>query len=185
MMDADECYMSNDVSSQTELADLLMRQVEACLQQAEQYFNRRFQCDQIRIDIRGATAGQYRHQRRGRALHAPELRFNPVLLQRYQSLYIEEVVPHECAHLVAYALYGLNIRPHGPEWQAIMRSIYGREPRVRHTYEVDRSPRAQIEYRCACPERRHQLSMIRHNKIRRGQMRYVCRECRSELRLPV
>lgn len=164
-----------------DLSRQLLEQVEVCLRKAEQHFSRRFHCEQMRIDIRGATAGQYRHHRRGRSLHAPELRFNPVLLQRYQSAYIEEVVPHECAHLVAYAHFGLNIRPHGPEWQLIMREVYGREPRVRHSFEVDRPLRRQIAYRCACPERSHHLSVIRHNKIRRGQMRYVCRECRSEL----
>lgn len=175
--------MLNPVSTQPDLTQILIQQVDACLQKAGRHFNRTFQCDQVRLDIRGATAGQYRHQRRGRSLLAPELRFNPVLLQRYQSLYLDEVVPHECAHLVAYALFGLNIRPHGPEWQSIMREVYEREPTVKHNYEVDRRPRTQIEYRCACPERSHHLSMIRHNKIRRGQMRYVCRECRSELML--
>lgn len=168
------------------IADLsrqLLQQVDLCLHKAEQHFKRAFPCDRVRLDIRGATAGQYRHQRRGRSLLAPELRFNPVLLQRYQTAFIEEVVPHECAHLVAYAHFGLHIRPHGPEWQLIMREVYGRLPTVKHNYEVDRPQRTQIEYRCACPERSHRLSMIRHNRIRRGQMRYVCRECRQELKL--
>lgn len=175
--------MSKPELLDADLSQQLQQRVDLCLQRAEQHFNRTFQCDQVRLDIRGATAGQYRHQRRGRSLLAPELRFNPALLQRYQAIYIEEVVPHECAHLVAYALFGLNIRPHGPEWQSIMREVYEREPTVKHNYEVDRRERTQIEYRCSCPERSHHLSMIRHNKIRRGQMRYVCRECRQELKL--
>lgn len=128
------------------------------------------------------TAGQYRHQRRGRTFHAPELRFNPDLLQRYGQIFIEEVVPHECAHLVAYAQFGLNIRPHGAEWKMVMADLYGRSPQVKHNFDVARPIRPQVEYTCACPDRTHFLSTIRHNKIQRGAMRYLCRVCKSDLR---
>lgn len=43
---------------------------------------------------------------------------------------IEEVVCHEAAHLAASTLYGPGIRPHGREWQALMRKA-GVAPRVR------------------------------------------------------
>ena len=35
---------------------------------------------------------------------------------------LEEVVTHEYAHLLAHKRHGRRIRPHGREWQALMRT---------------------------------------------------------------
>ncbi len=43
---------------------------------------------------------------------------------------LEEVVTHEYAHLLAHKRHGRRIRPHGREWQALMRTA-GVPPRVR------------------------------------------------------
>lgn len=46
------------------------------------------------------------------------------------QLIIDEVLCHEAAHLAVFALNGNNCRPHGREWQALMRRA-GFIPRVR------------------------------------------------------
>ena len=43
---------------------------------------------------------------------------------------LQEVLCHEMAHLAARELHGRNVRPHGPEWKALMTSA-GYEPRTR------------------------------------------------------
>ena len=43
---------------------------------------------------------------------------------------IDEVLCHEAAHLAVHHLHGPGVRPHGREWQALMRSA-GVTPRVR------------------------------------------------------
>jgi SprT protein len=43
---------------------------------------------------------------------------------------LREVLCHELAHLATRELHGRNIRPHGPEWKALMTSA-GFEPRTR------------------------------------------------------
>ncbi|MEN8163419.1 MAG: SprT-like domain-containing protein [Acidobacteriota bacterium] len=43
---------------------------------------------------------------------------------------IDEVLCHEAAHLVVHHLHGPGLRPHGREWQALMRWA-GVAPRVR------------------------------------------------------
>ena len=43
---------------------------------------------------------------------------------------VQEVLCHEAAHLAAHHLYGSSIRPHGPEWKALMLAA-GYPPSVR------------------------------------------------------
>ncbi|RLE21741.1 MAG: hypothetical protein DRJ61_04580 [Acidobacteria bacterium] len=45
---------------------------------------------------------------------------------------IDEVLCHEAAHLAVHHLHGVGLRPHGREWQALMRRA-GVAPRVRIT----------------------------------------------------
>lgn len=42
---------------------------------------------------------------------------------------LPELLCHEAAHLAVFALHGPDCRPHGPEWQALMRQA-GFEPRA-------------------------------------------------------
>ncbi len=51
------------------------------------------------------------------------------LFEQPQAI-IDEVVCHEAAHLAVLHLYGQGVRPHGREWQALMRRA-GVTPRVR------------------------------------------------------
>jgi len=48
---------------------------------------------------------------------------------------LAEVLCHEVAHVATYELHGRACRPHGVEWQALMRAA-GFEPRVRLPAEL-------------------------------------------------
>lgn len=167
------------------LVGLLENKVKQCLALAEERYRRKFEYQSIQINIRGRAAGQIRYQNSILSPKLPLLRFNPYLLEKYGEVFIDQVAPHECAHLVVHAIYGFNnklgkkIRPHGREWKAVMLELYKLEPVVTHKFEVQQSKKDQYIYLCQCSEVEHCLSIIRHNKVMRGQARYLCKRCRE------
>ncbi len=83
------------------------RRTEALLAQAGRHFAVRIPAPEVRFDLRGKAAGQVR-QVQGRVW---QVRYNVVLLAREPEAFLAQTVPHECAHLVAFALFGRGIRP--------------------------------------------------------------------------
>jgi SprT protein len=131
----------------------------------------------IRFDLRGLAAGQARFG----PGKLTQIRFNPLLLRENPSEFIDQTVPHECAHVLAYCRHGRGIRPHGPEWQAIMLH-WGAQPERCHRFDVSRSVTRRVrefDYHCDCRE--HRLSTIRHRRVLGGQV-YLCRHCAGPLR---
>ena len=166
-------------ASHTELPRALMPETErrtlSLLDQARRHYRVPIPAPQVRFDLRGQAAGQVRQ--RGRIW---QVRYNPLLLAREPHAFLAQTVPHECAHLVAFALFGRTIRPHGPEWQGVMRH-FGAEPRRCHDFAVDdlRVRRLRrFDYHCAC--RTHQLTSTRHHRAQAGQT-YYCVACRGPL----
>ena len=85
---------------------------------------------------------------------------------------LEEVLCHELAHVAAFRLHGPRIRPHGPEWKALV-SDAGFSPRTRlvgEAYGVPPvPPRFLYEHRCpVCQARR---------VARRTVRAWRCAEC--------
>lgn len=62
------------------------------------------------------------------------LRFNPILLMAHEDEFVEDIVPHEVAHLVAVHLFPRAGANHGVEWQVVMRAL-GFEPLIYHQLE--------------------------------------------------
>lgn len=131
----------------------------------------------IRFDLNGRAAGMYR-VRQGRRC----IRYNPYIFARYFDEGLAETVPHEVAHYATDVLYGLgNIRPHGAEWQGLMRAL-GVIPRATACYDLTGIPvrrQRRFSYRCSCTT--HHLSTRRHNRIHRDSAAYVCRRCKAPL----
>ncbi|MBB3184365.1 SprT protein [Halomonas fontilapidosi] len=124
------------------------------------------------LDLRGKCAGQAHFARGG-------LRFNPVLLAENRVAFLVEVVPHEMAHWLVHHLEdGPRARPHGHEWQTVMRRLFGLEPRTTHRFDTGRASPAPYRYRCACRE--HAFTARRHSLARRGRG-YRCRHCAETL----
>lgn len=158
------------------LCDAARRRVLAATHQAmrraERHWRLRLPEVAVHFDLSGSRAGTYQ-VRTGVRL----LRFNPWLFSRHLERCLAEVVPHEVAHLVVDCRWGRGVRPHGPEWQAVMASL-GAPARTTHDLPLEGVPvrrERRVPYRCAC--RIHQLSARRHHWAQRRGARYRCREC--------
>ncbi len=146
--------------------------VEDCYRRAETHFRRRFERPRLGFDLRGlAAAAAYPAKN--------SIRINRRLLEQNAADFLHHTVAHEVSHLVAYRLHGRRIAPHGAEWAAIMREVFGLEPRRCHDYDVRSNMKAAYRYRCGCPAG-HVLGVRRHNSALRGR-RYFCRRCRQPL----
>ena len=154
------------------LAMQVLRRVKECMQLAEMYFQRSFVMPDINYHVRGQKAGVA-------YLAQNEVRFNPILLQENTQDFIHQVVPHEVAHIIAYQQFG-RVKPHGMEWQNIMKNIFGLPPEVRHQFDTTNTVKHVFTYHCGCQI--HHLTVRRHNKIVRDRMRYICKKCGGTLR---
>ncbi len=154
------------------MPEAVEQRVEQCYWLAEQYFARRFARPQISFALRGRAAGV---AHLGRNL----LRFNQQLYQENRADFLRQTVAHEVAHLIAYALYGSRIRPHGVQWQSIMQQVFELPAQRCHNYQLAAVKKTFYDYQCQC--RLHELGVRRHRRVERGHS-YVCRTCRQTLR---
>ena len=159
----------------------VVRRAHSFIVAASEIFNIKLPLPAIKFDLSGRSAGMFRLQN-GRA----EIRFNPWIFARWYEEHLDHTVPHEVAHYVVSRLYrGRRIRPHGAEWRAVMHA-FGVPPRVTCSHlpeDIADLPQRQMrryDYSCDCTS--HQLSAVRHNRIRRGQATYACRHCGGALR---
>jgi SprT protein len=131
----------------------------------------------VLLDLKGSAAGQYR----GGA--QPCIRYNRIIAAQAFEDFIARTIPHEVAHYVVDRLYaGKRVKPHGIEWQSMMRA-FGLEPSVCHRYDLSQVPvRQQRRYDYICNCREHRLSATRHNRVQHKGINYLCSQCGSELR---
>ncbi|MGF1739027.1 SprT family zinc-dependent metalloprotease [Photobacterium satsumensis] len=155
----------------TTLQNQVTERVKQYITQANRRLNKRLTMPEVRFSQRGKIAGSAR-------LQGWEVRFNPVLLKENPEAFLNEVVPHEVAHLVVFKLFG-KVRPHGREWQVIMQEVFGVAPRTTHSFDVSSVQGQTFLYRCQCSE--HLMTVRRHNKVQRGQAHYRCRQCGQTL----
>ncbi len=92
--------------------------------------------------------------------------------------FIDEVVPHELAHLLVWKEFG-RVAPHGKEWKWMMESVLGVPARRTHQFELESVRRNTFPYRCKCQQ--HQLTLRRHNRVVRGEAIYRCVRCGEPL----
>ena len=147
--------------------------VNACFRRAEIHFQRRFERAQLAFNLRGMAAAVAYPTRN-------VIRVNRRLLDQNADDFLLNTVPHEVSHLIAYRVHGQGIAPHGVEWAAIMREVYGLKPLRCHHYDVRSGLTTAYRYRCGC-DAGHTFTTRRHNNARRGRL-YLCRRCRQPLR---
>ncbi len=151
--------------------ETLQQELDRLLALAQQHFQREFPKPQIDCGLRGMQAGQA-------FVEENLIRLNGALLRRHDQQFLSATLPHELAHLIVWRLHGRRVRPHGPEWQSVMR-LFGAEPERCHSFEVQPTRRQrEYVYHCAC--KTHHLSAVRHGRIQRGG-RYICMHCQTPL----
>ncbi|HDZ57394.1 MAG TPA: SprT family zinc-dependent metalloprotease [Pseudomonas xinjiangensis] len=147
----------------------LLASLETCYQLAEVRFQRRFERPTVTLDLKGQRAGVA-------YLNRNLLRFNGQMYQDHSDDFLKQTVPHEVAHLIAHALYGGRIRPHGSQWQALMIELFGLPAKRCHDYPVPEGRRrTNYVYQCSCPGP-VPFTAQRHAWVGRGR-RYQCRRC--------
>jgi SprT protein len=137
---------------------------------------------EISFNLKGRCAGMYRVYRHVFSQRR-EIRYNAYIFSKYYDDNFKTTIPHEVAHYVSDLIYGLkNIKPHGREWKEIMQ-LFGANAAVTADYDLSGIPlrkRTLYTYQCDCRE--HQLSSVRHNRMKRSRSHYYCSYCKSTLR---
>ena len=139
---------------------------EDCFILAECFFERPFKRPTYLFNQRGKSAGTAHLQRN-------IIKFNAILFKQNKEVFINQVVAHEVAHIIAYQQYG-KVRPHGREWQHIMEVIFNCPATTTHSLDISDVIGKQFSYQCLCST--HQLTIRRHNKILKGTQ-YLCKKC--------
>jgi SprT protein len=153
------------------LQQAVMRSLREKLQQANHRLERHYPEPKLLYQQRGTAAGTA-------WLQQWEIRLNPVLLLENQQAFIDEVVPHELAHLLVWKHFG-RVPPHGKEWKWMMENVLGVPAERTHKFEIDSVRSRAFPYRCGCQQ--HQLTVRRHNRVIRGESEYRCVHCGERL----
>ena len=146
--------------------------IEDCYKKGEAFFKQHFTRPIVKLDLKGLSAGTATPQKN-------LLRFNKELFISNQPHFLMHTVPHEVAHLIAYQVYGVKIKPHGKEWQSIMTLVYALPANRCHHYSVPKKTSRYFIYKCAC-NTLHPLTIRRHNAVNKGSQ-YMCKKCLSTL----
>ena len=110
----------------------VMRRLREKLAQANLKLGRNYPEPKLSYTQRGTSAGTA-------WLESYEIRLNPVLLLENSEAFIEEVVPHELAHLLVWKHFG-RVAPHGKEWKWMMEACWAFPPAVRISRTAIRAP---------------------------------------------
>lgn len=145
--------------------------LKACMQVAEQHFKRTFVMPALNYQLRGQKAGVAYLQRN-------EIRLNRTLLLENPTAFIQQVGPHELAHIIVYQQFG-RVKPHGREWQFVMQQLFHLPADIYHCFDLASVMSQNIPYQCQCQT--HYLSPRRHEKVMNKSAVYVCKKCRAEI----
>jgi len=152
---------------------LVAQETNKYIAKASQLYQRSFPIISIQFNLTGHTIGMYKHINNEQVI-----RYNAAIFAKYFKENIRDTVPHEVAHYIVDILYvRKKVRPHGPEWQAVMANFEADNSRTAH-YDLSDIPKRQystIPYVCGCQQ--HQLGIRRHNKVLKRRIHYYCREC--------
>ncbi len=164
----------------------VVNKTRAYIEQASELFNLKDKAVEISFNLKGRCSGMYRIKYgKGRIFirKQREIRYNPYIFSKYFEDNYTTTIPHEVAHYVTDIIYGLkNIKPHGREWKAVMHA-FGADASVTANYDLSGIPlkkQSLFTYQCDCRE--HQLTSIRHNKIKKRRYQYYCNVCKQTLK---
>jgi len=112
-----------------------------------------------------------------------ELNFNSALAADNLEEYLNQVIPHEVAHLFKSHVYGPGrgrmFAAHGGYWQQIMRAL-GANPTRTHNMDTSKvaQPKTKHMYECAGCKKDIVIGPVRHKNMVRGIRTYS--HCRGQ-----
>jgi len=149
------------------LQDQCRNKVEDAYRLCEKHYNRKFPRVKVAFSNRMTSSAGYAIW--DTSGQPSEIRLsNPIMVTNGAS-FVYDTPGHEAAHIIAWFLYGDDIRPHGPEWAGVMQVI-GLKPEVTHSYKTSTVTR-KFAYRSKCGAAK-ELTIIRHNKLQREKVQY-------------
>lgn len=143
--------------------------VEACLAKAFEMYGVKLSpnCVKITYNLRGKSAGQA-------CTKGPTdytLRFNREAIEKHWDDMVNNTIPHEVAHLIAWMVPHLKAAGHNRQWKRLCVSLGGTGARC-HSYGLT-SARKKTKYVYVINGLQCAVGVIVHNRIQRGR-RYKC-----------
>lgn len=147
--------------------------VEQFIDMGNAHFGTDCNVPHTRFDKRGTCGGTANYSKM-------ELNFNAGLMVDNWDEYMNQIIPHEVAHIIKTHIYGYGKgvnSAHGLHWKRVMRAL-GVEPDRTHNMDVSKvkqhkSPLKKYIYVCTCGcEKEVVLSAVRHNRMVRGTHGY-------------
>jgi len=140
---------------------------------ANQLYQTSYPTIPVYFDLKGHTIGMYKLWRKQKVI-----RYNALIFAKYFDENLRDTVPHEVAHYIVDMQYQRKtIRPHGREWQSVMKQFDADASRTAD-YDLTDVPKRQysrVPYQCGCQQ--HQLGIRRHNKVLKRKTNYFCCKC--------
>lgn len=166
-----------DFSNLEALQQQCIDKLAECYEKATQIFpnNMFMSLPTIDFEARGQKAGcAY--------LFKNHISINPVfLVEQADNNFIEDTIPHELAHLIAFNMYGH--KGHGKPWKSVMIKL-GYEPERCHSYDTTNAKvrhTKKARFTCGCPGKVGTIGMIRAKRHLRGERLFSCKTCREQI----
>lgn len=152
---------------------LAVKRVKECFRTAEKKTKNKFRFDGVKFFSRSTDAGFVI------AKNDNVVYLNLELFQKNQKTFLDTIIPHEVAHIVACRLNPKDTY-HGKTWKSVMQDVFSLPPERCHTMNTRGLGRnvKHFVYICAC--KKHLVSSVRHKKIAQGK-KYVCLSCKKQL----
>lgn len=123
----------------------------------------------FRVDMLAVAAKAYFHER--------IIEINTKLFLANKKVFLEEIIPHEGAHILQHLLYPEAKSFHGKEWKKIMKQL-GVIPNTFHNLDVSEVESTYFRYSCRCQI--HSLSSTLHKRSQAGEG-VECIKCEDRL----
>ena len=163
-----------------EMKEKVNAKLRECIAIANKRYNTDVKFPTVVYQKRGTTAGTANYR-------TWTIDINPVLLAENFEDMLADTVPHEMAHLITEVVYphahrrtyGQKRRPHGAEWQSVMR-VLGCNPSRTHNYDTTNArtrEKTSYDYKCNCCGAILKMGPKRHATEQRMPGHYTHSSC--------